>query len=98
MTFRNGVTWDVDLARRLYDQDLSYAAIGRECGTSKSAVMRRAKDYWPARPGDADRYAKHFLGRLHGKSDGKSLEPELVPRYGRGVPSLPPLRSLMDEP
>lgn len=89
MTFRTGVTWDTELARRLYDQDLSYTVIGRRCGTSKNAIMRRAKDYWPPRPGDADRYAKHFSGRS---------EPEAVPRYGHGVPTLPPLRSLSDEP
>jgi hypothetical protein len=81
------VEWDTVLARTLYDQGMSYRAIAKKCGVTKNAVMRRAKDYWPIRPGDAERFAKHFPKR----------DPD-APKVPKARPLLPGERTLPDLP
>jgi hypothetical protein len=52
--------WNVEKARRLYDQDKVFSEIGEACNVSKSAVVGYAKRHWPAREIDKERHDKYF--------------------------------------
>lgn len=75
--------WDTRRARELYDQGLSWSAIGRGVGVSKSAVLsygRRPTNGWPRRAGEQE-----FVPRTPAPPSASPVR--------RGQSTLPPLRS-----
>jgi len=78
-------TWDVERARRLYDQGLSCRKIGDAIGVSPSCIVGYAKRHWPPREIDKQTYAAKF----------RPPNTERHPTPERcGPVTLPPLPSL----
>lgn len=73
------ITWDVDRARALYDQGLSYYEIGQVLLVNDTTLRRYAYLHWPPRERDRHLEAPDRIGPR---------------RLRRGETSLPPLASL----
>jgi hypothetical protein len=87
---RNQTGWDRDRAKMLYDQGLSYAAIGRDVGCTPCAISGYAnRNDWgrvvnPRYAANASNF--HAEPRPPGPPPARILRP--------GEPTLPPLMSL----
>lgn len=90
--------WDRDKAKLLYDQGLSYAAIGREVGCTACAVSGHANRAGWSRvlsPQDAALASNFRYGqppKLYGPPPPPSPPPARL--LHPGEPTLPPLMSL----